>query len=377
MDELKSNEKKSISRLYALDHTPINAHFSKNSNDFVVREIPLYDFSGSGEHLIVHLQKKDLTTPEALRILADFTGAKLRDFGYAGLKDREGLTSQFISLPAKFEPNLSAFSHEKIKILSTTCHNNKLRIGHLKGNSFFVRLKKVLPMDAQKIENVFATLAKTGFPNYFGYQRFGKFGDNAELGRQILTGEKRQKNPKLRDFLISAYQSEIFNAWLSKRVEISKFAATFSRAQLAQIYPNLKDEIPNLKSQNSLFRLLSGDALGHYPFGRCFLCEDLGAEVARFQERDITALGPIFGAKMFESAGAAKKIESEICPDALILAAAQGSRRFAWIYFTEFDCKYNDQTAQMTLSFSLPKGAYATVLLEEILHQNLRENAQI
>ena len=165
--------------LLSTTHSPINAHFSKNASDFVVRENPLYEFSGSGEHLIVEIQKKDLTTAEALSILSNESGAKIRDFGYAGLKDKEGMTTQFISLPSKFEQNLNNFSHEKLKILSMTKHNNKIRTGHLKSNNFFIRLKKVLPSEATRLREALNLIDKNGYPNYFGYQRFGKFGDNS------------------------------------------------------------------------------------------------------------------------------------------------------------------------------------------------------
>ncbi|TEY31032.1 tRNA pseudouridine(13) synthase TruD, partial [Campylobacter sp. CH185] len=85
--------------LYSLKHSPINAYFSKNSDDFVVRERPLYEFSGKGEHLILHINKKDLTTNEALKILSEASGVKIRDFGYAGLKDKQGSTFQYLSMP--------------------------------------------------------------------------------------------------------------------------------------------------------------------------------------------------------------------------------------------------------------------------------------
>ncbi|EKH1620430.1 tRNA pseudouridine(13) synthase TruD, partial [Campylobacter coli] len=206
--------------LYSLKHSPINAYFSKNSDDFVVRERPLYEFSGKGEHLILHINKKDLSTNEALRILSELSGVKMRDFGYAGLKDKQGSTFQYLSMPKKFESFLANFSHPKLKILETFIHENKLRIGHLKGNSFFIRLKKVLPSDALKLEQALINLDKQGFANYFGYQRFGKFGDNYKEGLEILRG-KKMKNVKMKEFLISAFQSELFNRYLSKRVELS------------------------------------------------------------------------------------------------------------------------------------------------------------
>ncbi|WP_178139958.1 tRNA pseudouridine(13) synthase TruD [uncultured Campylobacter sp.] len=365
--------------LYALTHTPIEAYFSKNSDDFVVREIPLYEFSGDGEHLIVEISKKDMTTQEALHVLSEVTGAKMRDFGYAGLKDKQGMTTQFISIPRKFESNLANFSHEKIKILSLNVHKNKLRIGHLKGNSFFIRLKKVLPSNAKKLEQAFVSIDKMGYANYFGYQRFGKFGDNAETGLELLKNGtingKKSKNVKLNDFLISAYQSDLFNRWLSKRVEISRFAQDFSLGELAQIYPYFDNAIlKNLKSQKRFFKLIEGEVLGHYPHGKCFLCEDLDAEGARFDARDITSCGLIAGAKAYEAQGAARAAEDQIFAQANEYKAKMtGSRRFAWCYLEDTSYKYNEEKAHFTINFTLQKGSYATVVLEEILHKNIFE----
>ena len=365
--------------LYALTHAPIEAYFSKNSDDFVVREIPLYEFSGDGEHLIVEISKKDMTTQEVLHVLSEVTGAKMRDFGYAGLKDKQGMTTQFISMPRKFESNLANFSHEKMKILSLNVHKNKLRIGHLKGNSFFIRLKKVLPSNAKKLEQAFVSIDKMGYANYFGYQRFGKYGDNAQSGLELLksgtVNGKKSKNPKLNDFLISAYQSDLFNRWLSKRVEISRFAHDFSLSELAQIYPYLDGVIlKNLKSQKRFFKLMEGEVLGHYPHGKCFLCEDLDAEGARFDARDITSCGLIVGAKAYEAQGAARAAEDQIFAQANEYKAKMtGSRRFAWCYLEDTNYKYNEEKAHFTINFTLQKGSYATVVLEEILHKNIFE----
>ncbi|WP_103604425.1 tRNA pseudouridine(13) synthase TruD [Campylobacter concisus] len=365
--------------LYALTHAPIEAYFSKNSDDFVVREIPLYEFSGDGEHLIVEISKKDMTTSDALHVLSEVTGAKMRDFGYAGLKDKQGMTTQFISMPRRFESNLANFSHEKMKILSLNVHKNKLRIGHLKGNSFFIRLKKVLPSNAKKLEQAFVSIDKMGYANYFGYQRFGKFGDNAATGLELLKNGtingKKSKNVKLNDFLISAYQSDLFNRWLSKRVEISRFAQDFSLGELGQIYPYLDGAIlKNLKSQKRFFKLIEGEVLGHYPHGKCFLCEDLDAEGVRFDARDITSCGLIAGAKAYEAQGAARAVEDQIFAQANEYKAKMtGSRRFAWCYLEDTNYKYNEEKAHFTIKFTLQKGSYATVVLEEILHKNIFE----
>ena len=361
--------------LRTLTHAPINAHFSKNADDFVVREVPLYEFSGRGEHLILHICKKDLTTNEALRLLSEFSRAKMRDFGVAGLKDKQGQTFQYISIHKKFEQILQKFTHEKLKIISATYHDNKLKIGHLKGNSFFIRLKKVSKIDALKLEQAFEMLKNQGFANYFGYQRFGKFKDNFSQGLEILQGSKRLKNPKIQAFLLSAFQSELFNRYLAKRVQLSHFAKDFSEKEFAQIYALEKNEIKELKTQKHFFKLIKGEVLGHYPYGKCFVCEDLQSECERFLQKDISPLGLILGKKAYEcESGFAKALENEVFGEfECFVSQLTGSRRYLWSFLENAKSRYDEEKAHFCVEFFLQKGSYATIILEELLQRNLSE----
>ncbi|WP_427846091.1 tRNA pseudouridine(13) synthase TruD [Campylobacter troglodytis] len=362
--------------LRTLTHAPINSHFSKNADDFVVREVPLYEFSGNGEHLILHICKKDLTTNEALQALSEQSGAKMRDFGIAGLKDKQGQTFQYISIHKKFEQILQKFTHEKLKIISTAHHDNKLKIGHLKGNSFFIRLKKVSKIDALKLEQAFEALKHQGFANYFGYQRFGKFKDNFAQGLEILQGEKRLKNLKIQAFLLSAFQSELFNRYLAKRVQLSHFVRDFNEKELAKIYPLNKTELKELKAQRHFFKLLRGEVLGHYPYGKCFVCEDLEAECERFLQKNLSPLGLILGKKAFScDKGFAKALENEVFAEFECFASQLiGSRRYLWSFLEDAKSRYDEEKAHFCLEFFLQKGSYATVILEELLQRSLQES---
>jgi tRNA pseudouridine13 synthase len=208
-----------------LTHSPIDVHFKQSKEDFIVTEIPLYEFTGDGEHLIIKLRKKDLTTWDALNIISNHLGIKSRDIGYAGLKDKNAMTIQYLSLHKQYEKALESFEHPQIKILEKTYHNNKIKIGHLKGNNFFIRLKRVSPTDNTKLQSVLEKIAQFGIANYFGFQRFGVEGDNYKKGEQIIAGTLKEKNRKLKQMYLNAYQSEKFNNWLSRRIEISKLIA--------------------------------------------------------------------------------------------------------------------------------------------------------
>ncbi len=358
-----------MDRLFAYSHSPINVYFSKNSKDFVVSEIPLYEFSGKGEHLVLKVRKKDLTTWQMLKAISEQSGVKVKEIGYAGLKDKAGMTIQYISLPKKFEKEIEKFKHEKIKILEKTYHDNKIKVGHLKGNRFFIRLKKVSKVDVEKLKNVLALIEREGFPNYFGYQRFGNDKENFLIGREILEGKRKERNKKMRNFFISAYQSHLFNLWLSRRVEINRFFASFDVKELSDVFDFPKDLIKNIKKEPSFCKLLPGDILHHYPYGRIFVCNDLDEEAKRFANKDITLTGMIPGKKAAKADGIAGEIEKnffEECEE--YLDKMRGSRRFAWVWPANVDSVYKEENAWFEMNFDLPKGSYATVLLEELTH---------
>ena len=83
-----------MDRFYSLGHASIDFRFKQSPRDFVVEEIPLYDFSGEGEHLVMFVRKKSLSTMEMVGIFARFLGIKNRDIGYAGMKDKHAMTKQ-------------------------------------------------------------------------------------------------------------------------------------------------------------------------------------------------------------------------------------------------------------------------------------------
>ncbi|NPA73323.1 MAG: tRNA pseudouridine(13) synthase TruD [Epsilonproteobacteria bacterium] len=361
-----------MDRVLFLDHTPLNVHFSKNSRDFVVDEVPLYEPSGEGEHLMLKIRKKDMTTWEMIQKLSEVLGCKVRDIGYAGLKDKDGLTSQYVTVYKKYEKNLSHLNDNKIKILQKSYHVNKLKIGHLKGNNFFIRLKKVNNVDAKKIEEILNIIQKIGSPNYFGYQRFGIEKNNFEIGKEILLGKKNIKNKKKREFFINAYQSHIFNLWLSKRVEISKIFNSFNIKELKNLFVYPDELIEKIKEQKNFFKILPGDIAHHYPYGKAFECLDIRYEAERFVKKEITITGLLAGKKAKRAVNEAGEIEKDFISEIEEnMNKMHGSRRFAWIFPQIISHKYKKEDAQFELSFFLPKGAYATVLLEEIIHKEL------
>ena len=347
-----------------LNHSQIDVYFKQSKDDFVVNEVPLYEFSNEGEHLILKLRKKDLTTWDAIEILANYLKCSTREFGYAGLKDKNAMTVQHISVHRKYEDALKSFSHENIKILETTYHNNKIKIGHLKGNNFFIRLKRVGLVEKQKIEEAFSKIAVFGMPNYFGFQRFGIDGENYKKGKQIVEGTLKERNRNLKQMFINAYQSYLFNAWLSKRIEISKLIEAFEPKEIFEKLNLPLDEVKRAKKQPHPFKILTGDLLSHYPFGKIFIIDDLETESQKFFEKDRVPTGLLCGKRVKKSEGLAYEIEK----DFEVQMSEDGARRFAFVFPENLQSNYKEDKNHMELSFYLPKGSYATELIAEILH---------
>jgi len=324
--------------------------------------VPLYDFSQEGEHLVLKIAKKGLSSWEALEIISSSTGIPIKEIGYAGLKDKQAYTIQHLSVNKKYEQNLENLKDERIKIIERFYHNNKIKQGHLKGNRFFIRVKKLNEVDAKKIESAVSSIKKYGLPNFFGYQRFGRDGENATRGKELCKSGRKRYNYK-DEFFINAYQSLLFNEWLAKRIEVSKIVGSFSSDEASRALGLDKAMVKEMQESEHPFKLLGGDIFCHYPHGRLFSDDDLSALSKRFLEGSISPTGLLCGVKTEFSKGVAASFEEEFIDKNIPL---QGSRRYAWIWAEDLEFVYRDSEAWGEFNFFLPKGSYATVLLEQI-----------
>jgi len=358
-----------MDRFYSLNHSSIDFRFKQTPRDFVVEEIPLYEFSGEGEHLVLFVRKKSMSTMELIGAIARYLNIKNRDIGYAGLKDKHAMTKQYISLHKKHEADLENFNHENIKIISKTYHNNKIKIGHLKGNRFYIKLKKVNPTSAQKLNEALKNISSQGMPNFFGYQRFGNDGNNHILGEKLAKGEARERNPRVKRLLINAYQSHLFNLWLSRRLEINALVSSFQVEEIESLLNMPNKEVKKMKEQKHPFKLISGDVMEHYPHGRLFYFEGDEEDVQRFNERNISPTGLLCGKKVRLATQNARDIEKDYDDE----INADGARRYAWVYPTDIEGRFKREEAQYEMNFTLPKGSYATVLIEEIAKRKINE----
>lgn len=312
---------------------------------FVVEEIPLYEPLGEGEHVYVRLTREGWTTPALQERLADLFGLRQVDVGCAGLKDKQARVTQTFSLLLHDVDETEVVRRIEealpVGVAWVRRHRNKLKAGHLLGNRFRIVLLGPEPDAVARAQAITQALEVRGVPNYYGAQRFGISGDNALRGREVFMG-RGPRQRWLRRFLLSAYQSALFNAWLAERVRRGWFD-----------------------------RLLAGDIAKKIDTGGLFDVADAKVEEPRFQRREITYTGPIYGARMRWSGGEPGELEQEVLAvagvttDMLRQAQLKGSRRTARLFPWELGVERHSDGLLFTLA--LPKGAYATIVLREFM----------
>jgi tRNA pseudouridine13 synthase len=328
--------------------------FKQVPEDFEVEELPAYLPSGEGPHLYLLVEKRGCTTAEVARALAQAYAVRERDVGYAGLKDRHAVTRQWFSLMTERDGALplavDSPGAAEVKILTASRHGNKLRTGQLRGNRFVICLRGAT--DPTLAREGLRLLFERGIPNWFGPQRFGRAGDNAELGRALLEGGEHpllgraHRDRFLRKLALSAFQSALFNEWLGERLTVG----VFGRAEAGDLLQ-----------------------LGVDGRGPVFLCEDPGVDDLRVQRFEVSPTGPLFGSRLRWPAGEPLRRERALFErqglnDALMTRGGNeflGARRACRV--RPEDGAVEEVEGGLRLSVSLPRGAYATSLLRELL----------
>ncbi len=334
------------------DTPGIGGQIKQQPDDFVVEEIPAYLPSGEGEHLFLWIEKEGVTSEEMVKHLARSLEISHRDIGVAGMKDKQAITRQFVSIPAKHEAELAKVETSAIRILSTKRHRNKLKTGHTNGNKFSILIRQPNDNAEETAQKLFKRFDTDGFPNYFGNQRFGYNGETYKLGFDLLKGEKTpssipyNKRRFLLRLALSAAQSYLFNQMLDFRVG-------------AEIFKSV----------------ILGDVMQVTASGGLFTVEDLLiiTEQFRFEDYETVITGPMYGPKMKVAYGVPAAWEAELL-DSHGLSIddfkkydnlTPGTRRP--YRARPQDVSINSEPDGLRLGFSLPSGVYATTLLRELM----------
>ncbi|MEA1954375.1 MAG: tRNA pseudouridine(13) synthase TruD [Campylobacterota bacterium] len=351
-------------KIYAYNHTPLSFDFKQTVDRFFVEEVPLYTSTRTGNYLILKIKKTDMSTWKLITVLAKATGLQERDIGYAGLKDKNATTIQYVSLPKKYEKELNKnLTTDKIEILERTYNKAPIKIGHLKGNYFSIVLHNINDKDAKFFTTTAKKMQVAGIPNYYGYQRFGEDSHSFLQGKEIAHSGKRLKGSKEK-LLVSAYQSYLYNKWLSSRVKLSTIIAKYKVDEAAKKLQYPVELVKVLTKQPQFFKIFLGDIIMPYPFGKIDYVKDMTQSAKTFEQKKIAPTGLLCGANAPRAKSDAFHLEEAY--DDTELSALKGDRRFAWIWPKEVETSYTYDTKKLTVEFYLPKGSYATTFLEEI-----------
>lgn len=325
-----------------------SAIFKQTLDDFIVEETLRFEPSGEGAHHLLYIEKKNVNTDIVCHKLQKFAEVKPTDIGYAGKKDRFAVARQWFSvqLPLLKDIDWQEFNDDEVTVLSATRHDKKVRIGAVKSNQFTITLNDFTG-DKDAFNERLEQIKESGFPNYFGEQRFGRdrngeIGTNLSRGVDVLMFNKRLKNRNLQGLLFSAVRSFLFNHVVSERI-----------------------------GQELARELLSGDFVMLSGSEKGFVVQELEVEAQRYKEGDVLLTAPLAGSRPNPQYDALDFEAEALLPyqqliDKLANKRFNEERRALIVFPQNVTCQWHNDS-QVELSFSLPKGAFATSLLRELV----------
>jgi tRNA pseudouridine13 synthase len=311
--------------------------------DFVVEEQIPFALAGAGEHLWVKLRKRGFNSEQVATQLARTAGVTRREVGYAGMKDRHAITVQWFSLHLAGRPDPDWGSLPAgMTVDESIRHSRKLKTGALSGNRFVIVLRDCQG-DQAAVRQRGEQIRIRGVPNYFGEQRFGHGGGNVAAARAMFAGSSQARDRKQAGIYLSAARSLLFNEVLARRVT----AGTWDQ-------------------------VLDGDALILNGSRSFFVPANVDETIQqRLAEGDVHPSGPLWGRGELPTHASVRALEQSVASDhadlacGLEAAGMKQERRALRVIPQEFDAAWQDATT-LRLTFALPPGSYATVLLREL-----------
>jgi len=328
---------------YAHGKPTITGILKENPDDFIVIENLSFDPSGEGEHLFLNIQKTNKNTLEVSDLLAKHFKVHPKNIAYAGLKDKCAVTSQWFSLPfpIKSKPDIQGLETESIKVIQSTRNIKKLKRGSILNNHFEIVLRDIQG-NLSTLEHKVEQINQKGVPNYFGAQRFGKNENNLISAKKLFNNNIKCSRSQ-KSLYLSAARSFLFNEIVSKRIVDNVWDTV------------IEGDIATLNSSRSFFNIDSMDQKVQQ----------------RLKAGDIHLSAPLWGQGEAISKDNAFKLEqtviqrNPIYSNGLENAGLQQDRRAMRLLIP--DLKYRIADSNVTFSFSLSSGAYATSVIRELV----------
>ncbi len=335
----------SNSEAYVTTAPEISGTIRVTPEDFQVDEDLGFEPDGAGEHVFLKIRKRNANTDWVARQIARVAGVRPGDVSYAGMKDRNAVTTQWFSvqLPGRDMPDWTPLLSDNLQLQSALRNSRKLRRGALRGNRFALVVRELSAASAE-LEQRLQQIVAQGVPNYFGEQRFGQDAGNLDKAEAMFKGTLKVRDRHVRGLYLSAARSQLFNQVLSQRVA----AGTWNRA-------------------------LPGEALMLEGTHSVFVADTIDATIEqRLAAFDIHPTGPLWGRGTSLARDQALAIEQaalagdEIFRSGLEQAGLAQERRALRLPVAELQWQFPSRDS-VQLSFRLPAGAYATSVLRELI----------
>lgn len=380
--------------------------------DFQVEEINEFALSEvGGEYRLYLLEKKGLESFSILRYLSGKNNVPPSSFGVAGLKDRHAVTKQYFTIPSEYE--IKTLGEKNFTITFLGYVSKEIRSGDLLGNKFRITVRDVREGDLDGVCHRAETIGAVGVPNYFDSQRFGSVIRNEFIVKHVIgrdyeravkvfltqyvksekktikdekrgmlehwdsIGEFEVRNPlfariiggyrgnkswldayrripaNLREMFVSAYQSYLWNECvkevLGEKVDGRKLYPVKYNLGVLLFYSNLSDDeagdIPET------FKTIS-DKIRPSEFERNIISRVLSREGVGVEDFNIKKETETFFQTQ-ERKVLVKPADFYITPPSIDELNGGGKKnRF-----------------KITLSFTLPKGSYATIITKRIFNK--------
>lgn len=321
-------------------------------NDFIVTELNNFKLKQFGKYLIIKLTKTSRTTNEAISSLAKFLKIKENKIGYAGLKDKNAITEQYISIEGKSIDQLNKIKLDNIKLEPLGYFDKPISLGDLKGNKFKITIRNLENFKVKKLNYTI---------NYFDEQRFSE--KNCQIGKNLIKKQFNkvanlidhksvknylEKEPtnyigairtlpiRLLRLYVNSYQSYLWNTLVSKLVKKEKSVkyslGNFIFGEIEDISVPLIGFLTYEYNENKIIKKLIEDLL-----------KEEKITYDDFIIKQIPELSLEGDLRLVRSNISNLKISKE-----------------------ELD-EINANKKKITISFSLNKGSYATIVIKNII----------
>lgn len=383
----------------------------QRQEDFKVEEISELAITDSGPFKLYLLEKRGMESFFLFSYLAKTSGIEVRDIGYAGLKDKHAITKQYITIPAGKEFKTL---HEKSFDLTFLGYlDERLELGSLQGNRFEITMRNIRKGEFEGIQKKAAAAQAYGVPNYFDSQRFGSVINKEFVVKYVVKGDFEKA---VKTFLTSYTKSEPSRIKNEKRdilknwPNIEKLVIrSTSLLNIIEEYKKSKDwaaayrRMPtNIRKMtlsayqsylwNECVKVILKKALYHeqvqkvdYAVGDLIFYKDLKESQLKGIPEKLNLIGPRMKLEGVEEAAIRQVLNKEGLSlkdfdiqektgdffgvrERQVIIKPEGFR-IGEPQTDEMNDRGKKNVFKVTVSFSLPKGSYATIVTKRIFNQ--------